>query len=732
MTEHASLAIAGADHEVVSVDGEEAVSDLYRVQVVCRIAAGQPPPSPKALAGAEASLQLSDGREASRPIAGVVTTARTAIHDDGSVILQVVLRPAAYLLTLGRGCRAYQEMTVVDIVTQVLGGLAHRWEVGGAFATREYTVQYREDDWRFCCRLLEEEGIYYWFDHAAGSLLVLSDTSPGAADLPGGALIEYHADTGMEPDREVIDELGGVARVVPTAFAVKSFNPANPGLDVSGSTGSGKLEIYDAPGGGPISPEAAARQAQLKSGAAGAAAAGIAGRCNSVRPCPGRVLEVAGHGSLDGAYFTTQVGYQVRQRRRGAEAEVERAYQCTFAGVAKATPFVPPRVTPPAQQAGIQSGTVGGPPGEEIYPDEAGQVRVQQHWDLEGTGDDKSGTWMRVAQRGTHDSMQLPRIGWNVLTFNEEGAVDAPNVLARVNDGEHPPAYPLPANKTRVVFKTATSPADGSFNEIYFEDSKGSEEMFVNASRDLNVLVQHNQTEGIDHDSLRTVGNDHDLLVVSDVYEKVLNDQTVSIGANEQLSVGGSGVDTVGGNLTVSIGGNRKLEVGDDCTRAVKGTHCSNVGAARIDTCLGSISASGNIFTLTTGAAILKLAAQSVSDSCGGVSVQTIGGAKLQFTQGDRPVDVQEHLLETVGGLMMLKTDGAYVDTATKTSKWTAGALLHTEAKGSTLVEAGKKITIKCGGSSVTIEPETITFKAKKLVLDGDMVHVETECIEHN
>jgi type VI secretion system secreted protein VgrG len=564
---------------------------------------------------------------------------------------------------------------------------------------------------------------------------VLADTSPGAPDLVGGAGIEFHRSTGMVPDREVIMELGGVARVTASAFAVKSFNPQNPALEVAGAAGSGNLEFYDAPGGGPTDPAQAQRQAALLSGAAGAAAGGVSGKSNSVRIAPGRVVEVSGHplSSLDAAYFITDAQFTVRQRRRGAAAGVERAYDYWFTGISKSTPFVPQRVTPPAQQAGIQTGVVGGPLGEEIYPDESGQVRVQQHWDRVGSRDDKSGTWMRVAQRGTNDSMQLPRIGWNVLTFNEEGAVDAPSVLSRVNDGEHPPAYALPANKTRVVYKTATSPADGTSNEVYFEDIQGSEEMFINASRDMNVFVQNAKVEAVNHDQLRTVGVDHKLVVVDDRTEEVGNDQTITVGANDKLTSGAAHKETVGANLTINIGGNRKLEAGSDSGLTALGNHNLSIGTARIDTCLGDISASAKLFTLTVGAAQLKLSAKGVAEQCGGVAVQTIGGAKLEFTKGSRTVNVDKLMVETVGGLMMLKTDGTYIDGATKTSAWKTGLKMSTKAAESTLINATEKIQLKCGGSSITLEPETLTIETTKLVLsDADAVKIETGEIEHN
>lgn len=729
MDEHATLEVAGSELEVVDVDGREQVSELYSITVRCRAMRGAP--RPRDVTGGPAALALFDSFDATRRISAVISRARTAFHPDGSIWLHVDLRPAAWLLTRGRNCRSFQEMSVVDVVTEVLAGVPHRWATTRSYAVRPYIVQYREDDWTFVCRLLEREGIYFWFDHDAGSVLVLADDSTAAPDLSGGARIEAHEKSGLTHDREVIEELGAVATVTPTAFAVKSFNPKNPALDVSGSAGAGALEIYDAPGGGPTDPAEAAAIAARMAKAAGTAKGGVAATANCVRVYPGRVVEPSGHDSLDGRYFITETVYRVAQRRRDG-GTTERPWTCHFTGIGADTPFMPPRKTPDGRQAGIQSGRVVGPPGEEIYPNELGEVRVEQHWDRHGSGDDKAGTWMRVAQRGTNDSMQLPRMGWNVLTYNEEGAVDAPSVLTRVNDGEHPPAYKLPDNKTRVVFKTATTPADGTFNEIYFEDMKGAEEMFVNASRDMSVLVQQIKTEGVGRDSTRTVGQNHTLTVADDMAEDVQRDQSVTIGGNETVTVGATRAEQVDVNLAVTIGGNRKLDIGRTHSDSVTETRDLTVGAALVDTSLGTIAAGSDFVTLLVGGAQLKMSAKSVADAHGGVSVQTIGGAKLEFSNKDRLLDVEKLFFETVGGVAIIKTDGTYTDTAETTSTWTVGAQIATSTPD-LIVRAQDKIELICGASSITILPESVEIATAAFDLsNADMVETDTPLVEHN
>ena len=729
--EHARLSVAGQDLEVVGLDGEEAVSRLFTIEVVCRAhGAGL---SPGSVVGQGATAVLFDSFAHSRSIAGVVAEVENLQHDDGSVTVRLVIRPNAYLLTLGSNCRAFVDKSVIAIVDQVLGGVPHRWEVGGSYAKREYTQQYREDDWTFVARQLESEGIHYWFDHAAGSELVLSDDSTAAPDLPGGAYIEVSLERGMSADGERIEQLGETASFAPGKFTVRSFNAEKPDLKIEGSAGSGGLEVYTAPGGGPSSPEEASRKATIMSQAAAAGSAGVSGQSSSVRIAPGMILEAGNHplGRLDGRYFVTGASYHVRQRRR-VQGDAERPYVCFFSAIRADVTYRPASVSGLGRQSGLQSGVVVGAAGQEIHPSELGQVRVQLHWDREGAKDERSGKWMRVAQRGAHDSFLIPRIGWNVLTFNEEGSADAPHVLSRVHDAEHPPAYKLPDNMTRVVFKTATSPANGSFNEIYFEDQKGQELMFINASRDMTYYVQGAKNEGIKHDVVHTVGVNQSLTVDENDVEQVDHDQTIHIGANETTKVSGNFNTNVVGNATTSIGGKFTLHAKGNAGIATSSTRNLNVGAAVIDTSLGQIEGNGQFYTVLVGGAHLKLSAKTISESSGGVALQTIGGAKLEFAKLNRSLNVKKQFLETVGGVIVEQTEGNYTDGARKAASWTVGAKLSGEAP-EIVIQGTDSVTLKCGASSIKLTKDTIELSATEFDLSkAEHVETITKKIEHN
>jgi len=395
-------------------------------------------------------------------------------------------------------------------------------------------------------------------------------------------------------------------------------------------------------------------------------------------------------------------------------------------------PFRAPEDMPRPKQLGAQSGIVIGPPGEEIYPDALARVRVQQHWDRLGMRDAAAGTWMRVSQRGSADSLLFPRLGWTVLTFNEEGSVDTPSVFNRIPDAEHLPPYPLPENKTRLVFKTATTPGGGSFNEVRFEDKKGVEEMFIHASRDMNILAQNIKNERINNDQARQVGRDHTLTVGTHFMADVGRDQQLSVGGNETLTVHAGHTIDVDGNETVKIGGSRRIHVGKEVLLSTDKSRTLKVGAAMIDVSLGTIASDGGLYTTIAGGAVVKTSNQTISEDVGKISLQVIGGVKLEKCKVNRATDVKKRFFETVGGSMVLDSGGTYIDNAQKTSSWRITGALTARAP-SVHIEAKDKIVLRVGASTITILPESVEIKSPSFDLGGSgKLDYDAKIIQHN
>jgi type VI secretion system secreted protein VgrG len=726
-TRYVELEIEGLNcKDVLRLSATEAVSELFRYELEVECLA--PTPDLATLVGAHATITLRDAAGGERVVTGIVAETFVLSRDTGEIVRgHFVIRPEVFRQTLGRDCWSSQDVSVPDVIRDVLADYPHtiRYDLTGSYPTYPYRVQYREDDWTYLCRIMEEEGIYYWFDHGGGeSEVVFADQSKAAPPIDGIPVLPYTPASQMKPDLAAVYELSFSAHATSHVFSARSFDMKRPGFLVSASVGAGRHEVYDAPGGGTPSPEILKERVRVGLEGTKAARSGVNGVASCIRIFPGRSFEVFGHpvASLDGSFFITRVTL---------EGDSKVGVTSRFEGIHKDTPFRRLRLTKEARQAGLQMGVVVGPDGQEVHPDDHGRVRVQMHWDRLGPKNEKGGTWCRIAQRGAPGSMLLPRMGWNVSTFNEEGGVDAPSTLCRIHDGDHPPEYDLPANKTRVVYKTATTPKSGTHNEIYFEDRGGSEEMFIHASKDMHVRAKYRKSETIKNDSLRKVGNNYVLHVDELMGERVVQDQSVAIGGNEELVVQARYSKTVEGNEQRSVGGTRSLKVADGHVSTVEGNRTLSVGAAILDVSMGTISnTSGHNLTLV-GGAVVRASAASITEDVSKLGIQLIGGARVDIANQSHPTDVEKLLNETVGAGIVLKSNARYLDNADTTSTWLTAGPLTADAP-EVWAEAEEKIVIKCGASVLTITEKEIRLEGTNVDLSGAHIDADTGAIEHN
>jgi type VI secretion system secreted protein VgrG len=284
---------------------------------------------------------------------------------------------------------------------------------------------------------------------------------------------------------------------------------------------------------------------------------------------------------------------------------------------------------------------------------------------------------------------------------------------------------------TRVVFKTATVPGDGTTNEIYFEDAAEAEEMFIHASRDMTYRIRDLRSEIVGADSRRKVGNVHTLNVGQSLGERVIGDQAISIGTDEKLEVVGDRSKTVTQNEDETVGGSRTLKVGKTQSLAVSGNRQLTVGPAMIDLTLGSVAMNSRDAITLVGGAVCKLAGGDISESAGLASIQAVGGAKVEIAKQDRPLDVRKAYRQVVGGAIVLKTHGRYSDNADTTASWLVGGALDAEAP-QLHVEAEKTLRIKCGNSVLTLTTDSIHLGADNVDLSGAHLDANTGTIEHN
>lgn len=730
-----SLSVGSADLQVSRVSGREALSTLFSFEV--RAATGGSPPALADLIGQPFTLTLNDRFDRALSLHGVVTAVDRTTGATSGGSFSLMLGPEVEKLTVGRCSRVYQDMTAVDIIKKVLedGGIPSdkvRWATSGSFPTRPYCVQYRESDWTFIERLLAEEGIYYWFEHTDdATTLVLADDSTAAPELDEGASIPYHDDDALHATSDALMRVGRAHRIVHDAVRLRDYNFEKPRLKLDSKAGSGTYERFDFPGRFGVPADGDKRASNMLE-ALRARRVELTAETSSTRVRAGLIMEMTDHpiDALNARYLVTSVAYEGKELR--VEGAGARGITLRVSAIPADTMFRPTRARVTESSGGPQTGVVAGASGEEIHPDKTGRIRVQTFWDREGKRDDKASTWMRVGQFALGGSMVIPRIGWEVIIGHYEDDIDGPYVIHHLYDGTLRPPYALPANKTRTAWQTATTPGGGSTNEVRFEDKAGSEEMFINASKDMNIVIGDNKTEKVNVNHDVTIGSNLDTKIGSNFKIGIKSNQDVSIGASETTSVSGGRLVNIVGSETVSIGASRTLTVSSGSTLEAKGGKSLTVGGSMIGaSALGVNRAVLGSLSVSVGGAWISAAATGVANATGGAAAETIGGAKIQAGASGCQTSVKGALAETVGGAYVIAAGSNAGESAKGKLAITVGGAFLGNAP-SIEIEAESEISILCGGSSITIKGSSVEVKAPTIAAPGATIKKKASTIKHN
>lgn len=491
--------------------------------------------------------------------------------------------PWLWFLTTTTNIRIFQNKSVPDIVEKIFkdhGLNDFELDINGTHNPRVYCVQYRETDFNFVCRLLEEEGIFYFFKHENGKhTLVLSDHVNGHPDLDHQKEVSFLLDSGGVLDEDVISEIEISQSIKPAKYILNDYNFETPTANLLAETESKhKLSpiaggIYDYPGeyseyanGMEFSKyrmQELEAQMTLLSGTS-VVRAFTSGYKFTLEDFPRADMNGKPYVLTGITHHATQTGY----RSSGSQEEQGDSYSNTFTCIPHATPFRPLRLTPKPLVEGVQTATVVGKAGEEIETDKYGRVKVQFHWDRESKADENSSCWIRVSQpvAGVNwGAMFIPRIGHEVIVSFLEGDPDQPIITGRVYHANNMPPYELPGEKTKSTIKTNSSKGGDGFNEIRFEDKKGEEQLFVHAEKNMDIRVKNDRFETIGHDRHLHVTNDKREKVDNNRNEKIANDHMEEIGKDRHLKVVGK--------EAVEIGGSHSLTVTGDVIEVFKANH---------------------------------------------------------------------------------------------------------------------------------------------------------------
>jgi len=675
-----SSPLAGLDVHVDGITFYEALSEPYGAELLLTI--GDADFDGELLLGKDVVLTFERADVNIRRLTGIIREVREGAQGGVSqreregAVLHVVVVPALWMLSRRRDTRIFQEMSVTDILQSVLDealgpyGRSIELSTTATYPTREYCVQYGETDLAFVHRLMEEEGIWYFFDHEGETeTMVLVDTNESSVDLeaPAGGVVAYIPSDLLVRGAEPVNMVQRRHRTTTTSVvlgewdwtrATMPFSYEERGTDEAGRDresyehGWGRsLTLYDYAGTS-YGAEDGERQKLLRKEAHVRDTITIEGVGRVTGFAPGKKFELSGHPTLgmDGTYLVHRVIHQnvpagsLTGSSGGADAD---DYHNRFECIPFDTPFRPARKTAKPRVPGIQTAVVTGPAGEEIHTDEHGRIKVQFHWDRDGANDENSSCWIRVEQAWAGAGWgfwYVPRIGMEVVIHFVDGDPDRPLVTGCVYNATNPTPYALPDEKTKSTIKSNSSLGGNGFNEFRFEDRAGSEEIYTHAQKDYNEVVENDHNTLVHHDQTITVDNDQTQIVGNDQLEKVHGNQVLTVDGNRTLLIKADFDETVDGtetrlvtgdvtegfdanetrtisaNVTETIGGDELRSIGGNQEESVTGSHTQTVSGSATESITGSLTQ-----TITGGITTTTPASYDIT-AVGGYNVTSAAG----------------------------------------------------------------------------------------------------------
>jgi type VI secretion system secreted protein VgrG len=488
--------------------------------------------------------------------------------------------PWIWFLSLSSDCRIFQHLSVIEIAKKVFdenGFSDYQVKCVKSYPKREYCVQYRESHLDFVSRLFEEEGIFYFFEHAGSKhTLVLADAA-SAVKASVTPKVKMAAGGKDDPDDDALQRVEQETTARTGKVMLADYNPATPSTQLhSTAAGKHKEEVYDYPGGF-LQRDDGDRYARIRLEEREAMQVVLRGEGNVRGLQTGAKFDLAGHyrGDLNKSYFLLRVWHSASVGSYHAGDEAGATYRSRFVAIPADVPYHPPRVTPKPRVFGSQTAVVVGKSGEEIDVDKDGRVVVQFFWDRKGAKDEKSSCRVRVSSTWAGKGwgfIQIPRIGQEVIVDFLEGDPDRPIITGRVYNAEQVPPYALPANHTQSGVKSRSSKGGtaDNCNEIRFEDKKGEEQLLIHAEKDELHEVENDRNDSVGHNETVSIGNDQTI--------SVEGNRTESVGKDEKVAVDKNRTHTVGENETVSVDKNRSHTVGKNDSLTVTDNRTASIG----------------------------------------------------------------------------------------------------------------------------------------------------------
>jgi type VI secretion system secreted protein VgrG len=663
------------------------------------------------------ALELPDGKD--RYFSGIVSRFSQGQRDARFTEYQAEVVPRLWLWTRRVQSRIFHQTTVPDILKNVLEGLDVTYEIQGTFHPRDYCVQYRESDFAFASRLMEEEGLYYFFKHTAGGhTMVVANTPQSHPDVPGPSKVTYEMIVGgvRHDDRvfewEKVQELrSGKLKLWDHSFelphqhlegqrAIQDSVPVGTVTHKLNVGGNDRLLIHNYPGGyaqrfdgvdpgggdraGDLSKifQDAERTAAIRMQQEALKSVEIRGAGNCRQFIPGHKFALQRHFNADGSYVLATVRHVAQLTgaySTGQNGHKTFTYENTFTCIPAGLPFRPTQATPKPAITGPQTAVVVGPPGEKIFCDKYGRVKVKFHWDPDPKKDADSSCWIRVSNNwggSRWGGMFVPHVGQEVIVEFEEGDPDRPLITGRVYNAECMPPRELPANKTQCNI------SDHGGDYILCEGDSGKQQVDIYSTTcNTQVTLGKALAAGATHH--------FPTFPVTTAFGK-------AVGPLDGLYMGTDchWLVNVGGNAHYRIGAEWNAYVGDNWNVDVKGNHKENVDGFNVE--------SVSLFRHSQiGGFLHEAVAGFRFNEVGLFRAELVGGYKKEIVAGRKNSSIGSNLTETIKGNHKETTHG---DITVE-----AGA------------KDGERLFLKCGKSSIELKKDgTITINGVKIFVNGE------------
>jgi len=708
---------------------------------------------PETMLGHPLAIELESG-DPQRWLHGIVSEFRLIKVEAHRAYYAAELRPWSWLLGLTVDCRIFQNLSAVEIVEEIFGKYPEaRFEkrLAGSYGPRDYCVQYDETDLAFVQRLLEHEGIFYFFEYAEdGHTLVLTDDLAKLKPAPGYASVPFHLEADpARRDRDFLSDWVVTSSMRTKTFAHTDYDFEKPGLSLMAQSEAEPLsnafagEHYRQPGahlevdrGDKI---AALRREELQAPhvriAAGGTVRGLFAGCKFALKEHPREDQNADYLVLRADYRFQDPEYQSGDTGMGGDT-----FRVALVVAPLALPYRPPRQTPRPVMRGPQTATVVGPAGEEIFTDKYARVKVQFHWDRLGKRDENTTCFIRVSQTWAGAGwgfIQIPRIGQEVIVDFIEGDPDRPIITGRVYNASQMPPYGLPGSATQAGWKSNSSLGGGGYNELMFEDKAGSELVNFQAQKDHTLLVKNDRSKLVQHDQSDRIDNNAKHSVGVNLDEDVGNNKTTSVGVDRSVKIGSNDTEVVGKNRSLTVGVDETIGIGSNSTETIGANHTQTVGlvqtitvgAARVDTVgaaetrtvgAAQVNTIGAVRQVSVGLAQSHDIGASDSWSIGANQSVTIGAAHSMKVAAASSVDIGAGRTTKVAADDATDVGGALALKVGKSAGISVAEDGSVKIGKTAVVDAGDSILLKCGSASISLKKDgTIVIDGKDITVTG-------------